>query len=120
MDGFSQRYSMVIIQLIGSFVIFLRIHLKDVFYNRVIEKLWSMMVSINLWAAILLCSSLFLEGIIIHGTIYAWISGIPLIILIVGRSEKYKYSLLLMDVNTETNPTKILDLLHHLLRLYHN
>lgn len=45
----------------GSYTIFWKIYLENPFYNKVIAKLWSILVAINLWTILLLTFSKFLE-----------------------------------------------------------
>lgn len=52
-----------------------------------------------LWSALMFCFSYYLEEKIFHGTIYAWIVGIPLIAFAVYKKDRYNYDLLLMNLN---------------------
>lgn len=99
MDSSTYDYLHIAFMLAGSYTVFYKIYLENPFYNPIIQKLWAMMVAINMWTVLLLTFSKFLEGILFFGTIYAWIVGVPLLVLTVLRSEKYHFDLLLMNVN---------------------
>jgi hypothetical protein len=47
-----------------------------------------MLAALHFWTVLLLTFSKFLEGILFYGTIYAWIAGLPLMVLAILRSEK--------------------------------
>ena len=57
-----------------------------------------------LWSALLMCFSHYLEDTIFHGTIYAWLVGIPLITFATYKKETYLYDLLLMNINKAEDP----------------
>ncbi|CAD8125809.1 unnamed protein product [Paramecium sonneborni] len=117
MNGKSYDYLMILIMLIGSFIIFWKIHIEQPFNNFYIQKAWSMLVALNLWGVILICFAKFLEGILFQGTIYAWIAGVPLMIAAIIKSDKLHYDLLLLNLNKVQDPDQIVSLTNHLLKL---
>lgn len=88
MTGRTYDYLMILIMMVGSFTIFWKIHVEAPYNNIVMSKLWSMIVCMNMWGVTLLCFSKFLEGVLFYGTVYAWMAGLPLMMLAVLRSEK--------------------------------
>lgn len=62
MVGRSYDYLFILIMLIGSFIVFWKLHIENPFNNIYIAKMWSMLVSVNMWSVILLCFAKFLEG----------------------------------------------------------
>lgn len=56
-----------------------------------------MIIAINNWTCIMLAFSKILEDVIFRGTIYAWLLGIPLLIIIVIQNPEERVDLLLAD-----------------------
>ncbi|CAD8162069.1 unnamed protein product [Paramecium octaurelia] len=117
MTGKNYDYLMILIMLIGSFIIFWKIHIEQPFNNLYIQKAWSMLVALNLWGVILICFAKFLEGVLFIGTVYAWLAGVPLMIAAIIKSEKLHYDLLLLNLNKVQDPDQIVQLTNHLLKL---
>ncbi|CAD8209105.1 unnamed protein product [Paramecium pentaurelia] len=117
MNGRNYDYLMILIMLIGSFIIFWKIHIEQPFNNLYIQKAWSMLVALNLWGVILICFAKFLEGVLFIGTVYAWIAGLPLMIAAIIKSEKLHYDLLLLNLNKVQDPDQIVQLTNYLLKL---
>jgi hypothetical protein len=63
-----------------------------------------MLVAMNMWGVTLLCFAKFLEGVLFYGTVYAWLAGLPLMIIAIIRSEKMHYDLLLLNLNKVQDP----------------
>ncbi|CAK66138.1 unnamed protein product (macronuclear) [Paramecium tetraurelia] len=118
MVGRSYDYLFILIMLVGSFIVFWKMHIENPHNNVYIAKMWSMLVSVNMWSVILLCFAKFLEGQLFFGTIYAWLSGLPLMIIAVLKTEKLNYDLLLTNLNKVTDPQDVLNLTDHLIKLY--
>jgi len=78
-----------------------------------------MLVALNMWGVTLLCFSKFLEGILFFGTVYAFLAGLPLMMLAVMRSEKQHYDLLLLNLNKVQDADQVLALTNHLIKLLH-
>ncbi|CAD8157650.1 unnamed protein product [Paramecium octaurelia] len=119
MVGRSYDYLFILIITIGSFTIFWKMHIENPHNNVYIAKMWSMLVSVNMWSVILLCFAKFLEGQLFFGTIYAWMSGLPLMIVAVLKTEKLNYDLLLTNLNKVTDHQDVLNLTDHLIKLYY-
>lgn len=119
MTGRSYDYLMILMMMVGSLVVFWKIHVESPHNHIVIQKMWSMLVAMNMWGVTLLCFSKFLEGILFFGTVYAWMAGLPLMVLAVLRSEKHHYDLLLLNLNKVQDADQVLALTNHLLKLYH-
>ncbi|CAK82689.1 unnamed protein product (macronuclear) [Paramecium tetraurelia] len=119
MVGRSHDYLFILIIMIGSFIIFWKMHIENPHNNIYIAKMWSMLVSVNMWSVILLCFAKFLEGQLFFGTIYAWLSGLPLMIVAVLKTEKLNYDLLLTNLNKVTDHQDVLNLTDHLIKLYY-
>ncbi|CAD8157654.1 unnamed protein product [Paramecium octaurelia] len=117
MNGKSYEYLMILIMMIGSFTIFWKIHVEAPFNNMYVQKSWSMLVAMNMWGATLLCFSKFLEGVLFFGTIYAWLVGLPLMMIGILKSEKMHLDLLLLNLNKVQDPDQVLHLTNHLLKL---
>ncbi|CAD8126295.1 unnamed protein product [Paramecium sonneborni] len=120
MNDRNYDYFMILIMLIGSFIIFWKIHIQQPFNNLYIQKSWSILVALNLWGVFLICFAKFLEGILFQGTIYAWIAGIPLMIIAIIKSDKLHYDLILLNLNKVQNPNQIIQLTNYLLKLLYN
>lgn len=56
-----------------------------------------MVIAIHNWTCIMLVFSKILEDVIFRGTIYAWLLGIPLLIIIVIQNPEERIDLLLLD-----------------------
>ncbi|CAD8075777.1 unnamed protein product [Paramecium primaurelia] len=119
MVGRYYDYLFILIILVGSFTIFWKMHIENPHNNIYIAKMWSMLVSVNMWSVILLCFAKFLEGQLFFGTIYAWLSGLPLMIVAVLKTEKLNYDLLLTNLNKVTDPQEVLNLTDHLIKLFY-
>ena len=50
-----------------------------------------------MWGALLLCSAKFVEGIIFNGIIYAYLTGIPLLIMSIAKIDKFNVDILLIN-----------------------
>lgn len=56
-----------------------------------------MVIAIHNWTCIMLVFSKILEDVIFRGTIYAWLLGIPLLVIIVIQNPEERIDLLLLD-----------------------
>ncbi|CAD8203560.1 unnamed protein product [Paramecium pentaurelia] len=119
MNGKNYDYLMILIMMVGSFTIFWKIHVEAPFNNMYVQKAWSMLVAMNMWGATLLCFAKFLEGVLFFGTVYAWLAGLPLMLIAIIRSEKMHYDLLLLNLNKVQDPDQVLHLTNHLLKLFY-
>lgn len=61
-----------------------------------------MIIAINNWSCLMLIFSKILEEIIFRGTIYAWLLGIPLLIIIVIQNPEERLDLLMLDTTKAT------------------
>ena len=80
-------------------IIFIKFHFNSPYYNASVARFWSCLMSVNLWTAIMLCFSKFMEGTLFEGCIMAWILGIPFIVMIVLTNRDHRIDLLLINVN---------------------
>ncbi|CAD8075781.1 unnamed protein product [Paramecium primaurelia] len=119
MNGKNYDYLIILIMMVGSFTIFWKIHVEAPFNNMYIQKAWSMLVAMNMWGATLLCFAKFLEGVLFFGTVYAWLAGLPLMLIAIIRSEKLHYDLLLLNLNKVQDPDQVLNQTNHLLKLFY-
>jgi hypothetical protein len=71
------------VYFIGALITFYLFHVSSPFYHTFVSKYWSFFSAVNLWTAILVIMAKLTEVKIFHGIIYAWIIGIPLLLLIV-------------------------------------
>jgi hypothetical protein len=99
MHGEQYQYIILFLILGGSLLLFIKFHFNSPYFNETIGKLWSSLVSINLWTAIMLTFSKFMENTLFEGSLIAWIIGIPFIILIVLTNRDHRIDLLLINVN---------------------
>ena len=99
MRGKDYHYIILIFILGGSLIIFFKFHFNSPYYNEKVAKVWSCLMSINLWTAIMICFAKFMEGTLFEGSLVAWIIGIPFIILIVITNRDHRIDLLLINVN---------------------
>lgn len=99
MRGKDYHYIILIFILGGSLIIFFKFHFNSPYYNEKVAKMWSCLMSINLWTAIMICFAKFMEGTLFEGSLVAWIIGIPFIVLIVITNRDHRIDLLLINVN---------------------
>lgn len=99
----SSQYIQIIVIVMGSVVLYVYNYLNNSHNNLVIYKIKQITVSINIWTAIMLTFSKLLEGIIFKGTIYAWLLGIPLLVLIVVQNPEERYDLMMQDPQKATS-----------------
>ena len=104
MVGRSYDYLFLLVIVLGSFTVFWKSHVENPHNNYYVSKMWSMLVGVNMWGVILLCFAKFLEGQLFVGTVYAWLSGLPLMIVAVAKTEKLHYDLLLTNLNKVADP----------------
>ncbi|CAK68569.1 unnamed protein product (macronuclear) [Paramecium tetraurelia] len=116
-DLFKFDYVAIYILMIGAVITFYQFHIEQPFNNVFIQKISSMYAALMLWSAIMMCFSNYLENTIFHGTIYAWLVGIPLIIFAIYKKEKYLYDLLLMNINKTEDPNQIILLTNYIQKL---
>ncbi|CAD8213536.1 unnamed protein product [Paramecium octaurelia] len=110
-------YVAIYIILIGAFVTFYKLHIEQPFNHVAMQKISSVYAALMLWSALLICFSHYLEDIIFHGTIYAWLIGLPLIAFATSKKEKYLYDLLLMNINKTEDPNQIILLTNYIQKL---
>lgn len=55
MDGENFQYILIALTLAGSVILFFNFYTNSPFHNEKIATTWSIMISLNLWTAILLC-----------------------------------------------------------------
>lgn len=117
MRGSDYDYILLIFILGGSLLIFFKFHFNSPYYNEKIAKLWSCLMSINLWTAIMLCFAKFMEGTLFEGSIVAWMIGIPFIILIVITNRDQRVDLLLINVNKFQSGDELQNQIRFILKL---
>lgn len=57
-----------------------------------------MLSSFHLWGTSMLCFAKYLEGTLFFGVIYAWIGGIPFIIITLIRPQTDNYDILMTNL----------------------
>lgn len=67
-----------------------------------------------MWSALLLCFSKYLEENIFHGTVYAWLVGLPLMAIAVYNKQKYDYDLLLLNINKVEDADSIVKITNYI------
>lgn len=117
MRGEDYHYILLIFIIGGSLLIFFKFHFNSPYYNEKVAKLWSCLMSINLWTAIMLCFSKFMEGTLFEGSIVAWMIGIPFIILIVITNRDQRVDLLLINVNKFQSGDELQNQIRFILKL---
>jgi len=80
-------------------IIFFRFYYNSPFYNEKVAKLWSCLMSLNLWTAIMISFAKFMEGTLFEGSLGGYLIGIPFVALIVITSRDHRIDLLLINVN---------------------
>jgi PAS domain S-box-containing protein len=117
MHGDQYQYILLAEILGGSIILFMKFHFNSPFYNEVIAKLWSALMSINLWTAMMLVFSKIMENTLFEGSIIAWMIGIPFIVLIVLTNRDHRIDLLLINVNKFQNGEEIQNQIRYILKL---
>ena len=101
----------------GSAILFIKFHFNSPYYNETIAKLWSTLMSINLWTAVMLAFSKVMENTLFEGSIIAWMIGIPFIILIIITNRDHRIDLLLINVNKFQSGEEIQNQIRYILKL---
>ena len=117
MRGEDYHYILLIFIIGGSLLIFFKFHFNSPYYNEKVAKLWSCLMSINLWTAIMLCFAKFMEGTLFEGSIVAWMIGVPFIILIVITNRDQRVDLLLINVNKFQSGDELQNQIRFILKL---
>lgn len=117
MRGEDYHYILLIFIIGGSLLIFFKFHFNSPYYNEKVAKLWSCLMSINLWTAIMLCFAKFMEGTLFEGSIVAWMIGIPFIVLIVITNRDQRVDLLLINVNKFQSGDELQNQIRFILKL---
>ncbi|CAD8076309.1 unnamed protein product [Paramecium primaurelia] len=102
---------------ISSFFLFYQIHTEKPFYNKVVQKLWSIITALNMWTSIMLIFAYLLEGQYFRDVIWGWVGGIPLIIMIIINEQLFEVDLLSSNINRATSGQQIIILCEYLLQL---
>ncbi|CAD8151019.1 unnamed protein product [Paramecium pentaurelia] len=118
-DGNDNQYFQIILLLGGSLIIFQKFHTELPYNQKIIQKFWSITVTLNVWGTLLLCCSMFLEKVIFSGIIYAFISGLPLLILTVFKMDKLNFELLLINHSKVSDVQEIINQTNYLIKLLH-
>ncbi|CAD8098653.1 unnamed protein product [Paramecium primaurelia] len=113
------RFSSLLLTIftISSFFLFYQIHTEKPFYNRVIQKLWSIITALNFWTSIMLIFAYLLEGQYFRDVIWGWVGGIPLITLIIINEQIFEVDLLSSNINRAISGQQIIILCEYLLQL---
>ncbi|CAD8173029.1 unnamed protein product [Paramecium pentaurelia] len=111
------QYVQIILIAFGNITLYIYNYHQNTHNNLYVYKMWQMIIAINNWTCIMLAFSKILEDVIFRGTIYAWLLGIPLLIIIVIQNPEERIDLLLLD-NLKGTISQILLQQHHLLRLH--
>lgn len=85
MDNKLYEYLHILIMLAGSFLVFWSIHVEKPYYNFIIQKSYSMLVTFNLWGVSMLCFAKYLEGVLFFGLIFCWLGGLPMLAITLFR-----------------------------------
>ena len=117
MHGNQYQYILLAEILGGSAILFMKFHFNSPYNDETIAKLWSTLMSINLWTAIMLSFSKIMENTLFEGSIIAWMIGIPFIILIVISDKDHRIDLLLINVNKFQNGEEIQNQVRYVLKL---
>lgn len=117
MNGDQYQYILLALILGGSTILFVKFHFNSPYYNEIIAKLWSALMSINLWTAMMLVFSKIMENTLFEGSIIAWMIGIPFIVLIVITNRDHRIDLLLINVNKFQNGQEIQNQIRYILKL---
>ncbi|CAD8180493.1 unnamed protein product [Paramecium octaurelia] len=105
------------IYILSSFFLFYQIHTEKPFYNKVIQKLWSIITALNFWTSIMLLFAHLLEGQYFRDVIWGWIGGVPLITLIIINEQIFEVDLLGSNINRAISGQQIIILCEYLLSL---
>ncbi|CAK91236.1 unnamed protein product (macronuclear) [Paramecium tetraurelia] len=113
------RFSSLLLAIftISSFFLFYQIHTEKPFYNKVIQKLWSIITALNMWTSIMLIFAYLLEGQFFRDVIWGWVGGIPLIVLIIVNEQLFEVDLLGSNINRAISGQQIIILCEYLLSL---
>jgi hypothetical protein len=73
------------VYLIGSFLFMLVMHHGNPYHDPIVNRLWSCIAVIHFWSVLMLVSAFNLEEGFLNGWLIIWISGLPLLVLVVCR-----------------------------------
>ena len=102
----------------GSHLLFRKFHLDAPYFNETIQKFWSCLISINLWTALMLTFSKFMENTLFEGSLMAWLTGIPFIIVILLSKRDYFCQTLLINLNNFVSGSEIAEQIRCIFKLY--
>ncbi|CAD8110362.1 unnamed protein product [Paramecium sonneborni] len=113
------RFSSLLLTIfcLSSFFLFYQIHTEKPFYNKVVQKIWSIITAINLWTTIMMIFAYLLEGQYFRDVFWGWIGGIPLITLIIINEQIFEVDLLSSNINRAISGQQIIILCEYLLQL---
>lgn len=117
MNGDQYQYILLALIFAGSAVLFVKFHFNPPYYNEIVAKLWSALMSINIWTAMMLIFSKIMEKTLFEGSIIAWLIGIPFIVLIIITNRDHRIDLLLINVNKFQNGQEIQNQIRYILKL---
>jgi len=103
--------------LIGSLILFMKFYFNSVYHNEIISKLWSTILAVNLWTAVMLVFAKIMENTLFEGSIIAWLLGIPFVVLIILTNRDHRVDLLLINVNKFQSGQEVRDQIRYLLKL---
>jgi len=103
--------------LIGSLILFMKFYFNSVYHNEIVSKLWSTILAVNLWTAVMLVFAKIMENTLFEGSIIAWLLGIPFVVLIILTNRDHRVDLLLINVNKFQSGQEVRDQIRYLLKL---
>lgn len=117
LNGYQYQYIILAVMLGGSTVLFVKFHYNSPYYSEIMGKLWSLLVSLNLWTVMMLVFGKIMENTSFQGSIVAWLIGLPFIIIAVFTSKDHRVNLLLINVNKFQNGEEIQNQIRYVLKL---
>lgn len=117
MNGTQFDYVLLTLIVGGSIILFFKFHFNSTYYNEYIAILWSLLMSLNLWTALMLFFSKIMNETIKEGSAIAWLLGIPFIIVISLISRDHRVDHLLINVNKFQSGEQIMYQIRYILKL---
>ncbi|CAD8069136.1 unnamed protein product [Paramecium sonneborni] len=111
------QYLEIIVILIGSLILLKKFHIEQPFYSQIIQKCWSITITLNFWGILLLFCAKILEERYFNGIIYTFLIGLPLIAVSVLRIERQNFDLLLINHAKVKNVNEIINQTNYLIKL---
>jgi hypothetical protein len=117
MNGEQYQIILLAILIVGSTIVFIKFHFNSPYYNEYVAKLWTVLMAVNLWSAVMIIFARIMENTLFEGSIIAYFIGIPFIVLVVLTNRDHRVDLLLINVNKFQNGQEIQSQIRYILKL---